>query len=118
MRIAPGNPTHNEPALSRLARGEEDFLLNAHEWQPDLIEAISDKDSVPMTPERCEYIEYLRIDSGKNPGFTAARVPLRHRRTLRGRNSATRRHRYQFLPRVYGQQACNIAGMRKPIPDA
>jgi tRNA 2-thiouridine synthesizing protein E len=34
--------------------------------------------------------------------------------TIWGRDRANRRYLYRLFPRGYGQQACKIAGMRKP----
>ncbi|MGD8875996.1 MAG: TusE/DsrC/DsvC family sulfur relay protein, partial [Gammaproteobacteria bacterium] len=43
-----------------------------------------------------------------------ARTLLKHLQTEWGKDKATRRYLYQLFPRGYGQQACKIAGMRKP----
>jgi len=114
MSITLGAPTHNDPALSRLERDEEGFLLDAHDWHPDLIEAFADESALKITPERREVIEYIRNYFEENLSVPEARVLLKHLRNVWGKDKATRRYLYQLFPRGYGQQACKIAGMRKP----
>ena len=36
-------------------------------------------------------------------------------KTFTGKEIATRRYVYDLFPYGYGQQACKIAGMRKPL---
>jgi tRNA 2-thiouridine synthesizing protein E len=113
MSTALGTPTRNEAALTELARDEEGFLLDAHDWHPALIEAFADESGLVMTPERRVIIEYIR-NYEKNLSVPEARALLRHMGTVWGKDKATRRYLYQQFPRGYGQQACKIAGMRKP----
>jgi len=39
---------------------------------------------------------------------------LKHMEQIWGSEKASRRYLYELFPRGYGQQACKIAGMRKP----
>jgi tRNA 2-thiouridine synthesizing protein E len=43
-----------------------------------------------------------------------ARVLLKHMAATMGPDKASRRYLYRLFPMGYGQQACKIAGMRKP----
>ncbi|MGD2055276.1 MAG: TusE/DsrC/DsvC family sulfur relay protein [Gammaproteobacteria bacterium] len=100
--------------LDLLDRDEEGFLLDVHDWHPDLIETIAAEDGLVMTPERREVVDYIRNYFEKNQSVPEARVLLKHLRVVWGKDKATRRYLYQLFPRGYGQQACKIAGMRKP----
>ncbi|MGD8618673.1 MAG: TusE/DsrC/DsvC family sulfur relay protein [Gammaproteobacteria bacterium] len=102
------------PTLDQLDRDEEGFLLDARDWHPDLIEAFAAEDGLVMTPERCEVVDYIRDYFEKNLSVPEARVLLKHLNAAWGKDKATRRYLYQLFPRGYGQQACKIAGMRKP----
>lgn len=44
-----------------------------------------------------------------------ARHALKAMQTAPGGDKATRKCLYQLFPYGYGQQACKIAGMRKPL---
>jgi tRNA 2-thiouridine synthesizing protein E len=103
-----------EPPLDQLDRDEEGFLLNAHDWHPALIDAFAAEDELEMTPERREIIDYIRGYFEKNFSVPEARTLLKHLKTVWGKDKATRRYLYHLFPRGYGQQACKIAGMRKP----
>ena len=113
--ISTATTQHPEgPTLDRLDRDEEGFLLDARDWHPDLIEAFAAEDDLVMTAERCEVIDYIRNYFEKNLSVPEARVLLKHLQAVWGKDKATRRYLYQLFPRGYGQQACKIAGMRKP----
>jgi len=102
------------PTLDLLDRDEEGFLLDAGDWHPDLIEAFAAEDGLVMTPERCEVVDYIRTYFEENLSVPEARILLKHLNDAWGKDKATRRYLYQLFPRGYGQQACKIAGMRKP----
>ena len=114
MSIALASRAHQEPSLAQLERDEEGFLLDAGDWHPGLIDAFAAEAELEMTPERREVIEYIRSYFEKNLSVPEARTLLKHLRTAWGKQKATRRYLYQLFPRGYGQQACKIAGMRKP----
>ena len=114
MSIALGSQTRIEPALTPLERDEEGFLLDARDWHPDLVDAFAAEDELEMTAERREVVDYIRNYFEKNLSVPEARTLLKHLHAVWGKDKATRRYLYQLFPRGYGQQACKIAGMRKP----
>lgn len=110
--LAPKSP--DGPALDRLERDEEGFLLDANEWHPGLIEPLAAEVGLTLTPERREVIDYVRAYFERNYAVPEARTLLKHLAGRWGEDKATRRYLYRLFPRGYGQQACKIAGMRKP----
>jgi len=113
INAAPTQTPDQQP-LDRLERDEEGFLLDAQDWYPDLIAAFAAEDDLVMTPERREVVDYIRNYFETNLSVPEARTLLKHLQKVWGRDRATRRYLYQLFPRGYGQQACKIAGMRKP----
>jgi tRNA 2-thiouridine synthesizing protein E len=105
---------HETDCLALLARDEEGFLLDAHDWHSGLIEPLAAESGLPLTEERRAIIRYIRDYFETNQCVPEARVVLKHMQQHWGRDRATRRYLYQLFPRGYGQQACKIAGMRKP----
>lgn len=103
-----------DATLDRLARDEEGFLLDAGDWHPGLVEPLAAESGLDLTPEHREVIDFVRRHFEANESVPEARVLLRHLRALWGPEKATRRYLYRLFPRGYGQQACKIAGMRKP----
>lgn len=102
------------PVLDQFDRDEEGFLEDASDWHPGLVEAFAAEDGLELTPERREIINYIREYYESNQIVPEARTILKHMQSIWGKERATRRYLYQLFPRGYGQQACKIAGMRKP----
>lgn len=100
--------------LDQLDRDEEGFLCDAQDWHPGLIEAFAAESGLDLSPERCAIIGYIRDYFDKNASVPEARTLLKHMQATWGKDKGTRRYLYQLFPRGYGQQACKIAGMRKP----
>ena len=102
------------PRLDAFARDEEGFLLDAHAWTPALMPQLAEECDLELTPEREAVIGWIRDQFERNDSVPEARMLLAHLRTEWGAERATRRYLYRLFPRGYGQQACKIAGMRKP----
>lgn len=100
--------------LDRLARDEEGYLLDVDDWAPELIDALAAEFGIEMTAEHLEVIHFIRRHFEENASVPEARTVLRHMRALWGKEKATRGYLYTLFPYGYGQQACKIAGMRKP----
>ena len=113
MNIAAGKLTDSD-CLAGLARDKEGFLLDARDWHCGLIEPLAAEAGLPLTAERRAIIDYIRDYYETYQSVPEARILLKHMQQHWGRDRATRRYLYQLFPRGYGQQACKIAGMRKP----
>jgi TusE/DsrC/DsvC family sulfur relay protein len=100
--------------LDRVPRDQEGFLLDACDWNSDMIAGLVAEDDLKITPERHAIIDYIRTCFEENLSVPGARVLLKHLRAMWGEQKATRRYLYRLFPRGYGQQAGKIAGMRKP----
>lgn len=103
-----------DTTLKDVARDEEGFLLDANDWHPSLIAPLTAEAGLELTPERREIVRYIRTYFEENYSVPEARTLLKHMKAIWGEEQATRRYLYQLFPRGYGQQACKIAGMRKP----
>jgi tRNA 2-thiouridine synthesizing protein E len=106
--------TIKPPHLDTLARDEEGFLLDADAWTPELIPLLADESDLDLTREHEAVIHWIRDYYERNDSVPEARVLLAHLREHWGPERSTRRYLYRLFPRGYGQQACKIAGMRKP----
>lgn len=102
------------PDLTELARDEEGFLLDANDWHPGLMAQFAAELELELTPERLSIVEYIRSYFEGRYTVPEARTLLRHLKSEWGEERATRRYLYRLFPHGYGQQACKIAGMRKP----
>jgi len=59
-------------------------------------------------------VQYVRDNFEQRQSVPEARHVLKYLQEQLGRDKATRKYLYSLFPYGYGQQACKIAGMRKP----
>jgi TusE/DsrC/DsvC family sulfur relay protein len=104
----------DDTTLDDIARDEEGFLLDTDDWHTGLIAPLAEEAGLELTPERQELVYYIRTYFETNCSVPEARTLLKHMKAIWGNERATRRYLYQLFPHGYGQQACKIAGMRKP----
>ena len=114
MSTAPLARTPDMHTLADLERDEEGFLIYVEDWHPGLIPAFAAEDGLDLTLEHLQIIEYIREYFETNQSVPEARTLLKYMDKVWGKDKATRRYLYGLFPRGYGQQACKIAGMRKP----
>jgi TusE/DsrC/DsvC family sulfur relay protein len=100
--------------LAGIERDEEGFLLYPEDWSPALSEILAAEEGLELDRERREVVMYIRDYFEHNMLVPEARTLLRHLRDQWGAEKATRKYLYRLFPYGYGQQACKIAGMRKP----
>ena len=60
-------------------------------------------------------VHYVREHLKERQSVSEARHLLKAMKDKLGKDKATRRYLYQLFPYGYGQQACKIAGERKPL---
>lgn len=100
--------------LAAIERDEEGFFLDASEWEADMVPALALELGLEWNEERQLVVDYVREYYELNQSVPEARTLLKYLRQALGKDKATRRYLYQLFPHGYGQQACLIAGMRKP----
>ncbi len=100
--------------VKTIERDEEGFLLYTEDWSPELAEELAREENIALEGERLEIVMYIRDYFETKLSVPEARTLLKHMKQIWGEERATRKYLYQLFPRGYGQQACKIAGMRKP----
>lgn len=93
---------------------EEGFLLDPGEWDRALAERIAKDEELDMTPERWSVVDFVREHFEQRGTVPEARFVLKFMEQKFGKERATRKFLQELFPYGYGQQACKIAGMRKP----
>lgn len=97
-----------------LATDEEGFLLDPGDWDLTVAQQIAHDLGIRMTDDHWEVVTFIREHYDSQFAVPELRTFLKHLRDKYGKDRATRRYVYQLFPYGYGQQACKIAGMRKP----
>ncbi len=93
----------------------EGYLLDPSEWNEDIALAIADQESIPMTEAHWEVVNFVRDYFEQSQTVPENHTLLKALRERHGKDTATRRYVQNLFPYGFGQQACKIAGMRKPL---
>jgi len=101
--------------LARIERDNEGFLLDPGDWNPGVATALAAEAGVELTDAHWQVIDFIRDSYESSEVVPEARKLLRHLKSTLGPEHATRRYVYGLFPTGYGQTACKIAGMRKPL---
>ncbi len=98
-----------------LETDNENFLLDPSDWDITVAEHYAKQLNVEMTNDHWTVVRFVRDYFEKNQSVPEARHALKAMKEALGKEKATRKFLYQLFPYGYGQQACKIAGMRKPL---
>ncbi|MBX2884123.1 MAG: TusE/DsrC/DsvC family sulfur relay protein [Granulosicoccus sp.] len=99
----------------RLEVDNEGFLLDPADWSPELAVELARLEEIALGDQHWAVVNFVRDEFETNEVVPAARHVLRMLKAQFGEAHASRKALYQLFPYGYGQQACKIAGMRKPL---
>jgi tRNA 2-thiouridine synthesizing protein E len=93
----------------------EGYLLDTSNWSPEIAAVMARGQDMELTGERLEIVHFVRNHFEERECIPELRTLLKALREKHGKEKATRKYVYKLFPYGYGQQACKIAGMRKPL---
>ena len=93
----------------------EGYLLEPKEWNHAVAGQLAGKLGIDMTQDHWFVVNYVRDHYAQTGCVPEARRALKAMRRELGSDKATRKYLYRLFPRGYGQMACRIAGMCKPL---
>lgn len=93
----------------------EGYLLEPEQWSEELALQIAEGESLEMNDDRWQIVRIVREHYEFTTCVMELRKVLKALKQQSGDDKATRKHVYHLFPYGYGQQACKIAGMRKPL---
>lgn len=96
-------------------RDNEGYLLNPDDWSEELAEALALEAEFELVGEQREIVWFVRDYFELHASVPEARKVLKFMKQHWGEERATRKYLYKLFPRGYAQQACKVAGMRKPL---
>lgn len=97
------------------ARDNEGYLLDPTDWRRELAPLLASEDGLALTDAHWQVIDFIRSWYDDNQSVPEARRAIQHLAEASGDKRAAKQALYQLFPHGYGQQACRIAGMRKPL---
>jgi TusE/DsrC/DsvC family sulfur relay protein len=104
-----------EIAGRTLTTDNEGYLLEPSDWNDDVAQEIARREGLPLSDERWMVVRFVRDYFETRHSVPEARHALKAMQIHLGTDKATRKYLYQLFPYGYGQQACKIAGVRKPL---
>ena len=93
---------------------EEGYLIDLSEWNKELADLIAKDESIDMTEEHWEVIEFLREYYNEYQIAPAVRVLVKAIKKKFGKEKGSNKYLYELFPYGPAKQACKIAGLPKP----
>ncbi len=90
---------------------EQGYLLETDAWDEDFAVAAAAAEGLTLTEEHWAVIRFMRAFLDENAVAPDARFVIKHLKETRG---AGRNRLFELFPFGYVQQACRIAGMKRP----
>lgn len=92
---------------------DQGYVIDPEEWDNAVAEAIAHEEGLKLTDEHWKVISFMRDYYEQHHIAADARFVLKHLKEL-GVNGSGRELLYKLFPYGYVQQACKVAGMRRP----
>ena len=92
---------------------DQGFVIDPEEWDKTVAEAIARQEGLELTDEHWKVISFMRDYYEQHHIAADARFVIKHLKQL-GFNGSGREQLYKLFPYGYVQQACKVAGMRRP----
>lgn len=96
----------NDPAVD-----VEGYLVNPQDWTEDWARAAAQRENIDMTADHWFVVRFMREYFDEHQVPPDARFVMRR---LAQTLAADRNRLFELFPYGYVQQACRIAGMRRP----
>lgn len=96
-------------------RDNEGYLLEPGDWNRALAPLLAAEDGLALSPAHWRVIDFIRVWYADTESVPEARRVIQHLAEADGDKRAAKQALYELFPHGYGQQACRIAGMRKPL---
>jgi len=93
---------------------EEGFLVNLGDWNPDVALELAKGESIDMTEQHWEVVNFLREYYDEYQIAPAVRVLTKAIGKKLGPDKGNSKYLYDLFPYGPGKQACKIAGLPKP----
>jgi tRNA 2-thiouridine synthesizing protein E len=93
---------------------EEGYLVNLSDWTEELGNEIARTESVEMTPNHWEVVNFLRKYYEEYQIAPAVRVLTKAIGKQLGPDKGNSQYLYELFPYGPAKQACKIAGLPKP----
>jgi tRNA 2-thiouridine synthesizing protein E len=92
----------------------EGYLINPEEWDEGIAEQLAASEGVKLSEEHRQVLRFMRDYYDAHQVAADARFTIKFMAEEMGYGRQARNHLFQLFPYGYVQQACKIAGMKRP----
>lgn len=93
---------------------QEGYLVDPADWNDRVAEAYARRMNLELTDDHWKVIRFIREYYDENFVAIDARFVIKFLAEDMGKGGEARSYLYELFPYGYMQQACKIAGMRRP----
>jgi len=90
--------------------GDEGYLIDPNDWNEDIAETFAAQEDITLTEEHWQVIHFIRNWHAEHGVAPSSRDAVLYMKS----SGAARNRLFELFPYGYVQQACKIAGMKKP----
>jgi len=94
---------------------EEGYLLDPRDWNRAHAQLRAHEYDLVLSPAHWRVIDFIRDWYKDTESVPEARQVIQYLAGANGDKRTPKQTLYALFPHGYGQQACRIAGMRKPL---
>jgi TusE/DsrC/DsvC family sulfur relay protein len=92
---------------------DQGFIVDPDLWDQGVAIAIANREGLTLTDDHWKVISFMRDYYEQHHIAADARFVIKHLKQM-GFNGSGREQLYKLFPYGYVQQACKVAGMRRP----
>jgi len=100
--------------VQEIATCNEGYLLDPEEWNQDVAELLAQRDGIDLNEQHWKVLDFMRAYYAEHKVAADARFVIKYLAEDLGYGRDARGALYRLFPYGYMQQACKIAGMRRP----
>jgi TusE/DsrC/DsvC family sulfur relay protein len=99
---------------SEIETDDQGYLMDPETWDERVAQTLAQQAGVELGDEHHEILHYIRDYYDKHQVAVDARFVIKYIAEELGYGRRARQRLYELFPYGYMQQACKIAGMRRP----
>ena len=93
-------------------RDAEGYLTDPSDWNDEVAQVLAQEENIQLTDDHWDTIRFMRDYYDEHQVIPDARFVIKHLAERVGKDAQKRL--FELYPYGYVQQACKIAGMRRP----
>lgn len=92
----------------------EGYLINPDDWDESVAEQLAASEEISLTDEHWQVVKFMRDYYDAHQVAADARFTIKFMAEEMGYGRQARNYLFRLFPYGYVQQACKIAGMKRP----